>query len=624
MNKKNFTLLELLVVLSILTLLFVIAFWAIKPLEFFRKTRDAKRITDLENLKKAVELVLAENKGILILTTSTNNIIFLSLKDDSPTCSTYINSGLLPSPPAGYEYRCSNSPENINNGWLPINFSSSTLVNLSKLLIDPQNSPPYFYSFITNGTNFEFTAYLESENNKGPNSISSNDKGKSDYVYETGNSNITPISFLNSRSGVISASCFAKTFGTVDKQQGIHAIRDSNNNFVIAGYGRYSSASDFDFWVLKLDNSGNLIAQTNFGGGSDDYFYNIIQTNDGGYLLVGWSKSYGGTNDAIAAKLGNSLNLNWLKFYGTSTSDYFRAAVEVDDGYILGGYISEAGKAYIVKVNKNSGDPIWQKLYSTSTGPLEIYEMKMLSDGNIGIVGVYNNAMIWFSKIDKNGNVLLSKVYSSNGNNIGVTFDLDGNNLIIGARTTGVNSTQDILLLKLDSQGNIISNRVLTGSGTEDIRKIIALDDGYLIGGYTNSSPALSYDYLLAKVNKNFDNFSILFQKIYGGSGADYGRGLSLGGDGGILISGYTASVGVGSDDIWLVKTNSSGVINFNTTSVITTNANLSVSYLGLFLTLDLPLIVEDVTNSYFAVTLPSLNTNRISYAELSQSNSCE
>ena len=56
MNKKNFTLLELLVVLSILTLLFVIALWAIKPLEFFRKTRDAKRITDLENLKKGCRI----------------------------------------------------------------------------------------------------------------------------------------------------------------------------------------------------------------------------------------------------------------------------------------------------------------------------------------------------------------------------------------------------------------------------------------------------------------------------------------------------------------------------------------------------------------------------------------
>jgi hypothetical protein len=55
----------------------------------------------------------------------------------------------------------------------------------------------------------------------------------------------------------------------------------------------------------------------------------------------------------------------------------------------------------------------------------------------------------------------------------------------------------------------------------------------------------------------------ILFQKIYGGSGADYGRGLSLGNDGGILISGYTASIGTGSDDIWLIKTNSSGGYQF-------------------------------------------------------------
>jgi len=624
MRKLSFTLIELIMVLSILAILFAISIWAIKPLEFFRKTRDTKRIGDLENLKKALELIIAENKGILTLTTSTNNIIFLSLKDNSPTCSTYINSGLLSPPPSGYEYRCSNDPEDINNGWLPVDLINSTLVNLTKLLVDPQNFPPYFYSFITDGTNFEFTAYLESETNKGPNSISSNDKGKSDYVYETGNSNISPISFLNSRSGIITPSCFAKTFGTVDKQQAIHVIKDSNNNYVVAGYGRYSSGSDFDFWVLKLDNQGYIIAQNNFGGDNHDYFYNIIQTSDGGYLLMGWSRSYSGTNDAVAAKLSSSLNLNWLKFYGTSTTDYFRTAVEVDDGYILGGYISEIGKAYIVKVNKNTGEPLWQKLYGTSTGPLEIYEMKLLPDGNIAIVGVYNNSMIWFSKINKNGEVLLSKYFSSNGNNIGVTLDIDGSNFIIGARTTGVNGTQDILLLKIDNQGNIISNKALSASAIEDIRKILNIDDGYLIVGHTNSYPALSHDYLLTKVAKNFDNFSIIFQKIYGGSGADYARGAIIGSDGGILLSGYTASIGAGSDDIWLVKTNSSGNINFNTTSVIMNNINLTISYLGFFLSTDLPLTVEDVSSLYFAISLASIHTNRISYAEFSQSNSCE
>jgi len=624
MKKRGFTLIELLVVLGILAILFAISILAIKPLEFFKKTKDAKRIADLENLKKALELIIAENKGILVFTTSTNNIIFLSLKDASPTCSTYINSGLLPSPPAGYEYRCSNNPEDVINGWLPINFTSSNLVNIAKLLVDPQNKPPYFYSFITDGTNFEFTAYLESETNKGPNSISSNDKGRSDYVYEIGNSNITPFSFLNSRAGRISTYCFAKTFGTVDKQQSIHAIKDSNNNFVIAGYGRYSSGSDYDFWVLKLNNQGTILNQNNFGGNDNDYFYNLIQTNDGGYLLAGWSTSYSGNNDAVAAKLNNSLNISWLKFYGTSTNDYFRSAVEVDDGYILGGYISETGKAYIVKVDKNNGNSIWQKLYSTSTGSLEIYEMKVLPDGNIAIIGSYNNSMIWFAKITKNGNVILSKFYSSNGNNIGVTLDIDGNNFIIGARTTGVNSTQDILLLKIDSQGNIISNRVLSAAGTEDIRKIINMDDSYLIVGYTNSSPALSYDYLLTKVNKDFDNFSVIFQKIYGGSGADYARGAAIGSDGGILLSGYTSSIGAGSDDIWLIKTNSSGTLQFNTSSVRNIDSSLSISYLGVFLIGNLPLTVEDVTNSYFVTSLPSINTNRISYTEFSQSNSCE
>jgi len=182
---KSLTFLETLITLTILSVISILVIGLLKPQETFKAARDTKRITSLKQIEKAIELYLTENQNLNL---GSSTIIYLSLPDNSPTCSTWINQ--LPTLPSGYEYRCSANPQNINGtGWIPIDFTNSSLVSIASLPIDPINNPPHYFSYVAdnNKKSFEITAYLESEKNKGENSISANDEGTNIYLYEAGN-----------------------------------------------------------------------------------------------------------------------------------------------------------------------------------------------------------------------------------------------------------------------------------------------------------------------------------------------------------------------------------------------------------------------------------------------------
>jgi len=185
MNKyKSLTFLEVLITLTILSIVSILVVGLLKPQETFKAARDTKRITSIKQIEKAIELYLTENQSLDL---GSSTIIYISLPDNSPTCSAWISQ--LPPLPSGYEYRCSANPQNIDGtGWIPIDFTKSSITNISSLSTDPINSPPYYFAYVAdnNKKSFEITAYLESERNKGENSVSANDYGTNIYLYEGG------------------------------------------------------------------------------------------------------------------------------------------------------------------------------------------------------------------------------------------------------------------------------------------------------------------------------------------------------------------------------------------------------------------------------------------------------
>jgi len=120
--------------------------------------------------------------------------------------------------------------------------------------------------------------------------------------------------------------------------------------------------------VLKLDANGNIQWQKTFGGKDDEWATDIQQTTDGGYIVTGWTRSFGaGRKDMWVLKLDANGNIQWQKTFGGRGDDAGEAVQQTaDGGYIVVGGFSFLGVSWrdmwVLKLDAN-GNVQWQKIY---------------------------------------------------------------------------------------------------------------------------------------------------------------------------------------------------------------------------------------------------------------------
>lgn len=142
-----------------------------------------------------------------------------------------------------------------------------------------------------------------------------------------------------------------KTYGGSDTE-GANSIQQTNDGgYIVAGNSSSSNGDvgnnkgSFDYWVIKLDNQGDIDWEKNYGGSQWDWAYSTKQTNDGGYVVAGQSESSNrdvgsnkGSDDYWVVKLDNRGNIIWEKNYGGIKFDYPQAIQQTnDDGYVVVG-----------------------------------------------------------------------------------------------------------------------------------------------------------------------------------------------------------------------------------------------------------------------------------------------
>ena len=111
---------------------------------------------------------------------------------------------------------------------------------------------------------------------------------------------------LDSSGGLV----WDKTFGSGDREEALSIVQTSDGGYAVAGYIRSKGAGSHDFWVLKLNSSGGLVWDKTFGGSDWEYPNAIVQTSDGGYALAGRTSSKGaGMSDFWVLKLDSSGDL---------------------------------------------------------------------------------------------------------------------------------------------------------------------------------------------------------------------------------------------------------------------------------------------------------------------------
>ena len=131
---------------------------------------------------------------------------------------------------------------------------------------------------------------------------------------------------------------WTKTFGGNNSEWGHGVQQTSNDGFIIVG-DTMTALGYADVWLIKTDLAGNPLWTKNYGGSSNEVGYSVQQTTDGGYILTGFTSSYGaGNSDVWIIKTDASGDTLWTKTLGRSSIDRSRSIKQISNGeYIITG-----------------------------------------------------------------------------------------------------------------------------------------------------------------------------------------------------------------------------------------------------------------------------------------------
>jgi len=290
----------------------------------------------------------------------------------------------------------------------------------------------------------------------------------------------------------------------------------------VAGATSSFGAGNYDFYLVKVNGSGTLLWSRTFGGSQNELCYAFHNTSDGGYILTGETLSFGaGGTDLYLVKTDADGYMVWNKTFGGTGYDLGHSVLECSDG------------GYVVAGTTQMG-----------TGSRNVYLIK----------------------VDVNGSLRWSRIHSGLTYNYGYSVQQtsDGGYIIAGEASSIAFQSQEVYLVKTDADGYMVWNKTYGGVNNDFgyfVRQ--CSDGGYIVAGRGNSFGGGDYDFYLVRTNADGN---MLWNKSFGGSNSDVAYSIQQTSDGGYIIAGNTFSFGAGDSDVYLVKTDADGNLEWNTT----------------------------------------------------------
>jgi hypothetical protein len=386
------------------------------------------------------------------------------------------------------------------------------------------------------------------------------------------------------------------TLGGTKNESAKSVIKTQDGGYAIVGYTQSmdgdvegKSNESFDYWFLKFNASKELEWQKTYGGSADDRANSVIQTNDGGYAVVGKSKSgdgdvleNAGYDDFWITKLDINGSVSWVQSFGYSGSDVPYSIIQTNDqGYLLSGVLDVSasngqgdrltniqgrhagGDYWIIKLS-SSGVKEWSNYYG-GTFTDTAYSAIQTNDNGYIIVGSSDSTDVdisnnkgnydfWIIKISELGTLIWEKSFG--GDQVdearSISQMADGNYLVIGdTRSSNIDVSQnngaaDVWIIKISPEGSLIWEKTLGGSSFDVGRSISKTqDEGFLIAGNSRSSDGVldinngQNDALVMKIN---NSGYLEWQKTIGGTEVDFFNGVEELIDGSIVAVGDSSS----------------------------------------------------------------------------------
>ncbi|MEO0091546.1 MAG: PKD domain-containing protein [candidate division WOR-3 bacterium] len=290
-------------------------------------------------------------------------------------------------------------------------------------------------------------------------------------------------------------------------------------------------------------------------------------SSEGTYLVKARAKDIKGavTNWSNAHAITISNALIWTRIFGSDDDDIgFLGQPTSDGGYIIVGTTSSYGSSDIWLIKTDSlGLEQWNKTFG-GTGDDYGYSMQQTSDGGYIIIGTTESygaggSDIWLIKTDSLGNEQWQKTFGGTSDDFGKSVQQtpDGGYILVGSIETGGTNGIDVLLIKTNSLGTMQWNKNFHKNEEdygEEVKRTI--DGGYIIVGWTYFWDAENIDVWLIKTDANGN---MQWNKTFNNADEDYGFSVQQTTDGGYIITGATYSYDLDNIDVWLIKTSTTG-----------------------------------------------------------------
>ena len=260
---------------------------------------------------------------------------------------------------------------------------------------------------------------------------------------------------------------WSQTFGGVDYDWGGSVQQTTNGGYIICGMTYSSGNGDGDVYLIKTDENGNEQWSKIFGGESYDIGLSVKQTTDGGYIITGSTYSYGnGNEDVYLIKTDENGNEQWTQTYGGESYDYGNSVQQTQDGgFIITGWTLSFGNGnedvYLIKTDEN-GNEQWSQTFGGESIDMS-FSVKQTNDGGFIITGRTlsfgnGNYDVYLIKTDENGNEQWSKTFGGTEGDFGTSVQqtTDGGYIITGSTYSYGNGNHDVYLIKTDGYGNIL------------------------------------------------------------------------------------------------------------------------------------------------------------------------
>ena len=373
----------------------------------------------------------------------------------------------------------------------------------------------------------------------------------------------TPSEILPTATEVIEIGDFIKVFGGNRRDRGINLIETAEDGYAIVGYTSSYEAKREDVYLIKTDKNGELLWEMTYGGAGDDNGWDLLEMDDGGFMISGFTNSTGaGGFDFYLIRTDRDGNLLWEQTYGGPEDDLAWSMSHTADGKVaIAGQTESYGEGdkdgYLILVDRD-GNLITSNTYG-STGEDRLYSIDLAPDGGFVLTGTTTSfgaggRNAYLVKTDSAAVEDWVGVYGEDPDDVAhaVRITSDGSLILTGYTKSFGSANYDSWSILVDGNGEVIWQKFFGGSN--DDRTIYGEqtdDGGFIQVGYTRSFDAIGWDVFIVKLDSKGE---VLWHEVIGERSDDTGYTIIQDGDGSFVLTGESYSYRQGGGDLLLIK----------------------------------------------------------------------